>query len=254
MAFPELGMDAPGGRDSELFGFGGGQDDDNKGGGGGGLMKALKGLKSKANLTPVNVGLAAVGAIKNIAGKVKEKRADAMLPGDVDPAIQSKRRQLERAARAARTGTLSRAKRAGRQQFMTGVTKAGFKAGGGQQGLNKILQAAYGFMGQDTDDATAKELAYTTPAIDLLKREEDRKLQLGMQRFDYAQSRAAQQRDESKKAFNLGLARLAPVGDVNADIASLAPTPSARRQADTETERTKYKLGTGGYSSEETTK
>jgi hypothetical protein len=183
-----------------------------------GFMDSLKGLAGKMNTTPVNAGLAGVGLVKTMIGKSKEKKADAMLPQNEDPEIRSMQRHFARRKRAFQTGTASNAKRNTLKSIAAGGAKAAFRLGGGTQGLNRMTQMFnQGIQGLNQDDLKG-ELEFGKMESSALTRIAQRKIDLGMQRHDIAQARAAQTLKEGKSTMNLGIARSVPLGEPNAAV------------------------------------
>lgn len=227
------------------------------GGGGGGILGSLKGLAGKMNATPVNAGLAGVGLVKTMIGKSKEKKADAMLPQNEDPEIRSMQRHFARRKRAFQTGTASNAKRNTLKSMAAGGAKASFKLGGGTQGLNKMNEMFnQGIQGLGESDLKG-ELEFGKMESNALTRIAQRKIDLGMQRHDIAQARAAQTSKEGKSSMNLGIARSVPLGEANSAVGNMG----VKTVADLlyQDKKKKVSVGTqdegvqGAYSEEETT-
>lgn len=177
---------------------------------GGGIGKIAGAVGSM--IPGANLVTGGIAAAKFISGKIKEKKADAMLPKYEDPEERALSSYAARRKRAFQTGTASAAQRNQLAQAMkTGINKS-FQVGGGSKGLNMLTslfnQAQLGIQDKDL----AGELQYAGMESDIKKRISQRKLELGLLKYNTAQARAAQQIKEGK---SIGMATLAKSIGIN---------------------------------------
>ena len=189
---------------------GGGLSDGNSGQGGKG-----GGLLGKMNLAPENLLMGGIGAVKNIAGLAKQKQADSMLPQAEDPEQRALASYAARRKRAFQTGTaLSSQRNASLQAMKTGVN-ASFKVGGGAKGLNMMTQLFNQSQLGLQDKALAGESQFAKMESEQKNTIAQRKLELGLLKYNTEQARAAQLRKEGKSTSNLALARATGIEEIN---------------------------------------
>jgi hypothetical protein len=167
------------------------------GGGEGGMNK-----DDQTNATLQGIGLA-----KTLMGKKKEKEADAALPQREDPEERMAQRQFARQKRAFQTGTAMNAQRASLERVMKGGMEKSVSAGGGARGLNMMRQMFQQSMLGTQQQQQTGALQYAQEEGKMTSKIADRKLQLGLLRYNTLQARAAQQLKEGKQTSNLALAR-----------------------------------------------
>ncbi len=182
--------------------------------GGGKLMSKLGDLDT----SPANIATGAIGLAKTIKGKHMQKKADAMLPASEDPEVRRMQREFSRRKRAFQTGTAMASQRQALKEQAKQGMQASFKMGGGSRGLNMMSRMFNQGMQGLAAQGLQGEQAYAGMETDLVKRMAQRKLELGMQRHDIAQARAAQTLKEGKSASNLALARTIGLGDVDTSV------------------------------------
>lgn len=189
-----------------VIGGGGGK----KNGGGG----MLGGLKQKGG---AGVGML-VGAGQMIAGQMKQKKADAMLPSDENVEQRALQRQFSRKKRAFETGTADQSQRTALNQMMKTGIKESLKFGAGARGLNAMNQIYSQGLNMVGESGKKDALDYATKEGEMINTLAQRKLELGMERYDRAQARAAQLKTDGKRNFGSSVARLtgASVGGGNA--------------------------------------
>lgn len=184
---------------------------------GGGLLKALGGVAGGVGgLNPV--GAAAMGALavgKGIAGMVKQRQADRMMPAVEDPEQRALASYAKRRKRAFQTGTAQSAQRTAlREAMKTGIEKS-FKVGGGAKGLNAMTRMFnQGVLGLG-EQALAGESRFADMEKDQTNLLAQRQLELGLLKYNTEQARAAQLKKEGKSLVNLGLARAIGLEDTN---------------------------------------
>lgn len=162
----------------------------------------LGGLSEKMNAS--SVVPAAIGVGQTIAGLVKKKKADAMMPNAEDPEQRAMQRLISRQRRAYQTGTANNADRAALRQAMQSGLSNTFKYGAGSRGLNAMNQMyMQGLMGlnQANRNMAAQTINQEKQAIDDLAQ---RRLDIQMTKYDREQARAAQLLQEGKQ--NMGAA------------------------------------------------
>lgn len=178
---------------------------------------ALKGIGS--GLAMANPATAAItgglALTKLIAGKIKQNKADAMMPRYEDPEERALASYAARRKRAFQTGTASSAQRNALASAMkTGINKS-FQVGGGAKGLNMMTQlfnqAQLGVQDRDM----AGELQYAQMEKDAKTRLSQRKLELGLLKYNTEQARAAQLLKEGKSMAGATLARTLGLPEMN---------------------------------------
>lgn len=177
-------------------------------GGSGALGGLTKVLGAAGGLNPVGAAaMAALAVGKGIAGKVQQNKADKMLPKYEDPEERALASYAARRKRAFQTGTATAASRnALRESMKTGIEKS-IKVGGGAKGLNMMTR----MFNQAQLGLAEKELAGETKFAEMESQQKNRisqrKLELGLLKYNTAQARGAQQTKEGKSLIGQGLAR-----------------------------------------------
>lgn len=146
---------------------------------------------------------AAIGGAQVIAGLIKKKKADAMMPSPEDQEQRMMQRYLARQKRAYSTGTANNADRSALRQAMQSGISNSFKYGAGSRGLNAMNQMyQQGLMGINQQGSTmaANYAQQEGAAIDNMAQ---RRLDIQMTKYDREQARAAQLMQEGKQ--NLGV-------------------------------------------------
>lgn len=198
-------------------------------GGGGDLLGSLGKLAGKASglaaaATPIGAAaMAALSIGKGVAGLVKQKKADAMMPKAEDPEERALASYAQRRKRAFQTGTAMAGQRNAMLQAMKTGVNASFKVGGGAKGLNMMTRAfnqqALGMQNQ----AQQGELAFAQMEDKAIRKIADRKLQLGLLKYNTEQARAAQMKKEGKSNMNalmakaIGIPQANPYGNIGGD-------------------------------------
>lgn len=173
-----------------------------------GLAGSALGGAGKKDLVQAGIGTA-VGIGQAVAGKIKQKKADAMIPAEEDPMQRMMLNQLTRQQRAYQTGTANNASRVGMQQAMQSGIKESFKRGATARGLNAMNQMyTQGIQGLNAQDIQGAGQAQQMRGA-LLNQMAQRKLELGMERYDREQARSAQLLTDGKRNIGSSLARLA---------------------------------------------
>lgn len=157
---------------------------------------------------PVGEGAAlAIGIGQTVAGIVKKKKADAMIPAQEDPEQRAMLRYLARQKRAYSTGTANNADRSALRQALASGVSNSFKYGAGSRGLNAMnqmyLQGLMGINAQGIQGATS----YTEQEARQLGDISQRKLDLNMNVYDREQARSAQTLQEGKQNLGASLMR-----------------------------------------------
>ena len=183
-------------------------------GDGGGGGKGGGGL-GKLNLTGGNALMGGIGAAKNIAGLVQQKKADSMMPQAEDPEQRALASYATRRKRAFQTGTAMASQRNASLQAMKTGVNASFKLGGGAKGLNMMTRAFNQSQLGLQDKALAGESQFAKMESDQKNTIAQRKLELGLLKYNTEQARAAQLRKEGKSTGNLALARTVGLPEVN---------------------------------------
>ena len=185
------------------------------GGFGGALMSGIKGVMGGIGGGKATGLTAALGLGKSIAGKIQQKKADSMLPAAENPEERALASYAARRKRAFQTGTATASQRnALRDSMKTGVENS-IKVGGGAKGLNMMTrmfnQAQLGL----ADTEMTGEKAFADMETQQKNRIAQRKLELGLLKYNTAQARAAQQVKEGKQMTSLSLAKAVGVGNIN---------------------------------------
>lgn len=172
--------------------------------GGGILSKVGQAGASAATGGLSEIVPAAIGVAQTVAGLIKKKKADSMMPAQEDPEQRAMLRYLARQKRAYSTGTANNSDRAAlRQAMQSGITSS-FKYGAGSRGLNSMNQMyLQGLMGIN-QQGTQAAAGYAQQEGGLLNEMAQRRLDVQMTKYDREQARAAQTLQEGKQ--NLGVA------------------------------------------------
>jgi len=138
----------------------------------------------------------------------KKKKGDEALPGREDPEERAALNYTKRQRRAFQTGTAMKANRDALASMMQSGMSKSIAAGGGTRGLNMMQsmfnQAMLG-LGQQGQD---KALQYSQQAQQQLTRISQRKLELGMLKYNTIQAREAQKEQDRKEKKNTGMAQI----------------------------------------------
>jgi hypothetical protein len=172
------------------------------------LTKLLTGA-AKAASSPAGATIA-LGAGQALAGAIKQRKADAMIPALEDPEQRAMRNLIGRKRRAYDTGTANNAERTGlRQLYKSGISNA-FKYGAGARGLNEMnkmyMQGVFN-LNESGKQASNNLLQQESQAVDNIAQ---RKLDILMTKYDTEQARAAQLKTDGNKNLMVGVASLNP--------------------------------------------
>lgn len=179
------------------------------GGGGGGGKKggnAIGGLMEKLNGN--GASSLAIGGIQAIVGMRKKKKADAMLPSMEDTEQRAMKNYISRRRRAFETGTANTASRTALRQAMQSGVSNSFKYGASTRGLNAMNQMYLnGLLGLNEQgiNTTNQLIQQESQAVDNIAQ---RKLDLGMTKYDREQARAAQLMQQANQNMGVGLAKI----------------------------------------------
>jgi hypothetical protein len=188
----------------KLFGGKGG----GKGGAGGGEGGQKGGIIKNALGKGAGGIQAVLGAGQAIAGMIKQKKADAMLPSAEDAGQRQMRNYFARQKTALDSGTAGASQRNALQQMMQSGVKEAFKYGAGARGLNQMSQMyQQGIQGLNEQDR-ASSLAYAQEEGKLVDSMAQRRLDLGMQRYDREQARAASLKTKGNQNLAAGAGSL----------------------------------------------
>ena len=187
------------------------------GGGGGGALKGLlKGATGALGMNPA--GIAAMAALtvgKGIAGAVKRKKAEKIMPQAEDPEERALASYAARRKRAFQTGTAMASQRAALQDAMkVGIDKS-FKVGGGAKGLNMMSRMFNQAMLGTQEQALQGETQFAQMEKDAKTRISQRKLELGLLKRAQAMGDSTQAQKEGKSGLMQGLARTIGIGGAN---------------------------------------
>ena len=165
----------------------------------GGAIGAASGIATGGASTLIP---AAIGAGQLVAGLIKKKKADSMMPSPEDQEQRAMQRYLARQKRAYATGTANNADRSAlRQAMQSGISKS-FKYGAGARGLNAMSQMyQQGLLGINQQGNTMAA-NYAQQEGQLINDMSQRRLDIQMTKYDREQARAAQLMQEGKQ--NLG--------------------------------------------------
>lgn len=154
----------------------------------------------------------ALGVGQMIAGRIRQKKADSMTPAVEDPEQIMLQRQFSRQKRAFQTGTANAPQTKAIQQMMRSGLKESMKYGAGMRGLNAMNQmysnAMMGLNQQGADQA--REYAGMEGSV--LNQMAQRRLEIGMEKYDREQARAAQQITDGRRNLGASLTRMTGKG------------------------------------------
>jgi hypothetical protein len=171
-----------------------------EGGGGGG----------QGPLGAVQMG---VGGLQALAGHIKQKKADAMMPAMEDPRMLRLQRQFGRMRRGYQTGTAMNAQKGALSEMMRSGTANAFRAGGGMRGVNQMArmfqQGMVGLSGQ----AMQGEAQAAGQEADITNRMSQRQLELGLLKYNTEQARAARMKTGGNRNLNAGFMRAIGIGN-----------------------------------------
>jgi len=182
-----------------LFGKGGG-----KGGSGGGIGGAIKGAAGKGGAGIQGV----LGVGQAISGMIKQKKADAMLPSAEDAGQRQMRNYFSRQKQALDSGTANSAQRNALQQMTQSGIKEAFKYGAGARGLNAMNQMYQQGVLNLNEQNRNQSLEYAKQEGTLVNDMAQRRLDLGMQRYDREQARAAALKTKGNQNMATGFGSL----------------------------------------------
>jgi len=187
------------------------------GGEGGGQTKTdgsglLKKMMGKSGISSADAAAGVYGIGKTIAGKIKGKKADEMLPMGEDPEERKLQREYARKKRSLASGTAMESERNSlKEMAKQGMTNS-FRAGGGTKGLAMMSRMFNeGVAGLNTN-AAAQEAQYAQMEQAQVTKLADRKLQLGLLKYNTKKAEAAQTLKEGKTAVGGSLSRILGVG------------------------------------------
>lgn len=188
-----------------------------------------------------NATLQGIGLAKTLMGRRKQKEADAAFPQREDPEERMAQRQFARQKRAFQTGTAMKAQRDSLSSMMkTGMEKS-ISAGGGTRGLNMMNQMFTKAMLGAGQEGRDKALEYGKLEAAQTSKIADRKLQLGLLRYNTLQARSAQQLKEGKQTSNLALAR-----SLGISPSDMSPDVNSTQKGATDPENPAVTAVTGG--------
>lgn len=175
------------------------------GAGTGGILEKVMALGGK---TSGGSTALALGAVQGIAGMIKRKKADSLMPAMEDPEQRAMQRYVSRRRRSFETGTANNMDRAALRQAMQSGISNSFKFGAGSRGLNAMnkmyTQGIMGINQQGVGTANAL-MAQESKMLDDIAQ---RKLDIQMNRHDIAQARAAQLTTSANANLGAGLAKV----------------------------------------------
>ena len=188
------------------------------GGGGGGALGKILGAAGGVAAASNPVGAAAMAALavgKGVAGLVKRKQADKMIPQMEDPEERALASYAARRKRAFMTGTATAsARNALRESMKTGIEKS-IKVGGGAKGLNMMTRMFnQGQLGLQEKEL-AGEKAFFDSEREQKTRISQRKVELGLLKRAIKSGQGEQTLKEGKSGLGLGLAKMIPLGGAN---------------------------------------
>lgn len=202
-----LGAAGGAGASTGMMGAGaGGMVDKAKAGGGNKGGNAIGGLMGKLNGNGTNSLV--IGGIQAIVGMRKKKKADAMLPSMEDTEQRAMKNYISRRRRAFETGTANTASRTALRQAMQSGISNSFKYGASTRGLNAMNQMYLnGLLGLNEQgiNTTNQLIQQESQAVDNIAQ---RKLDLGMTKYDREQARAAQLMQQANQNMGVGLAKI----------------------------------------------
>jgi hypothetical protein len=174
------------------------------------LGKAI-GMGGNSNADPTSSGGQAalgLGAVQGIAGLIKRKKADSLLPAMEDPEQRAMLRYVSRRRRSFETGTANNMDRAAMRQAMQSGISNSFKFGAGSRGLNamnKMYTQGIMNLNQQSQGTANALIAQESKMLDDIAQ---RKLDLGMTKYDTQQARAAEMLKSANNNLGAGLAKV----------------------------------------------
>ncbi len=196
---------------------------------GGKIAGLFENKEGGSGISGSDAAIGGMGIAKTIMGKAQQKKADAMLPANEDPEVRRLQREFQRRKRSFQTGTAQASQRQALKEQAKQGMQAAFKFQGGARGLNMMSRMFnQGIQGLATQGLQG-ETTYAGLEQGVVNRMADRKLQLGMQRHDIAQARAAQTLKEGKSAGGLALARTLGVGPADSSVLTGATPPTKKK-------------------------
>ena len=165
----------------------------------------IEGAAGKLAAGPTSMG---IGLAQMIGGKRQQKKADAMMPAMENPEERAMVNYFRRRKRAYQTGTANYTQ--GKQlasMMKTGMEKS-MASAGGTKGLNQMSkmyqQAMLGMQGQNLQ-AEQNYAAMEQKGVEKLA---DRRLQLGLLKYNTQQARAAEKIRGGRSNMMSGLASM----------------------------------------------
>lgn len=214
-----------------------------KGGGGG------EGIQGKVGDLKKGPSVGGLGLAQTLAGKMKQKQADSMMPGAENSEERSLVNYYKRRKRAYQTGTANSTQGSALAAMTKSGVEASMKSGArSSTGLNQMgdmykngmlgltAQNQQGEMGMAKfEDAGVRKLA-------------DRKLQIGLLRYNTMQARAAEQLKTGKSNTNAALAGMMGKEEDTTAVPDTAADTAADTRAEEEARRRRAiaKQGGGG--------
>lgn len=179
----------------------------NKGGTIGAMIGGVAGSVIPGVGTTIGAGVGkGVGSL--IGGAVDKKKSKAMLPGDENLEQRALQRQFARKKRAFETGTADQSQRSALNQTMKTGIKESLKYGAGVRGLNAMNQIYSQGLNAIGEAGKKDALDYATKEGEMINTLAQRKLELGMERYDKASAEDAQNETDAKRNLGSSLARL----------------------------------------------
>jgi hypothetical protein len=166
---------------------------------------AVEGAAGKLAAGPTSMG---IGLAQLVSGKRQQKKADAMMPAMENPEERAMLNYVRRRKRAYQTGTASHTQ--GKQlaaMMKTGMEKS-MASAGGAKGLNqmsKMYQQAMLGMNQQNLQGEQSYAAMEQKGVEKLA---DRRLQLGLLKYNTQQARAAEKIRGGRSNMMSGLASM----------------------------------------------
>jgi hypothetical protein len=173
-----------------------------------GAAKAVGGAVAPNMEKLLKPATAALAIGQRVAGKIGEKRADKLMPRMEDPEERALASYATRRKRAFQTGTAMQSQRNALLQAMKSGTEASFKVGGGAKGLNQMNRMFNEQMLGMQDASLAGEAEFARQEKDTKTRISQKKLELGLLKYNTEQARAAQMTKESRANSSAVLASL----------------------------------------------
>jgi hypothetical protein len=175
------------------------------------LIGKVIGMGGDSSADPTTAGgstALGLGAVQGIAGLIKRKKADSLLPAMEDPEQRAMLRYVSRRRRSFETGTANNMDRAAMRQAMQSGISNSFKFGAGSRGLNamnKMYTQGIMNLNQQSQGTANALIAQESKMLDDIAQ---RKLDLGMTKYDTQQARAAEMLKSANNNLGAGLAKV----------------------------------------------